>query len=239
MASLAVAASASAGDSWPTFLPPPSRYSPDEVAAVEKAWKAPTLHRSITGPPAPMPFEAYLALVDAPELTAAAARHLRIAQYEIRKIGPDWYEADDHDGSHGFYRVLVRQDGRRVTMSWGSRHGPLLGTIRGSALTLLEFEAHGDQTLQRLETYVVIDNLIAARLARLLLATFGPVADRKLAHGFEVTARVAAWATERPGEFCAWVAQQPVDSDRRHHLLASLAACRDDRGHPVASSPAR
>ena len=235
VAPILLAASGVGHVTWPVFLPPPATYSPAEVSAVQRAWEAPTLHRAVEGPPAPMPLASYLALVDAPDLTAAAARHLGIAQYDVRKIGPDWYEAADDDGAHGVYRVLVREGNRRVTLSWGSRHGALLGTISGSALTVMQFEARGNQTRQRLDTYVVIDNVVAAGLARVLVGAFGHVADRKLVHGFAVTAKVAAWASERPEEFCAWADTQPSDGEQRERLLATLPACADRDGQPARS----
>lgn len=69
-------------------------------------------------------------------LAAAAARHLGLAQYEVRRIDAQVYEADDHRGARGGYRVLVRQPGRHVILSWGRHTGGLLGTIRGQALTV-------------------------------------------------------------------------------------------------------
>ena len=220
-----LAVSATAAD-WPEFLPPPETLAPDEVSAIRKVWTAPTLHRRVSGPPAPMPLPSYLALIDSPELTAAAVRHLGVGHYDVREIGPDWYAADDHDGSRGVYHMLVRGDGRRVTLSWGSRQSALLGTVSGSALTVLTFAAEGDRTLQQLDTYVVIDNTVAAGLARALVAVFGHIADRKLAHGFEMTAKVAAWARERPDQFCAWLVAQPL------HTSSQLCSEED---HPVAS----
>lgn len=238
LAPLVLAASVT-GAAWPDFLAPPAAYSTTEVATVRRAWLSPTLHRGVEGPPAPMPLASYLALVDAPDVTAAAARHLGLAQYEVRMIGPDRYEADDHDGAHGVYRVIERRDGppvaMRVTLSWGRRRGPLLGTISGSALTVMEFEAHGGQTLQRLDTYVVIDNAVVARLARWLVAVFGHLADAKLAHGFAVSAGVAAWARERPDEFCAWLATQPLDPGRRERLHALLGGCVTGAPQPARS----
>jgi len=210
---------------WPSFLAPADTFSPSEAWTIEHTWSDPTLHRSVEGPRAPMPLAAYLALVDTPDLTASAARHLGLARYEVHPLGAGWYEADDHEGAHGVYHVLVREDGRRVTLSWGRRSGSLLGTIGGSALTVMHFEADGEDTRQRLETFVVIDNAVAAGLARTLIAIFGNIADRKLAHGFAVTAKVAAWAREHPDDFCAWLAAEPVDDDRRDHLRAGLHEC--------------
>jgi hypothetical protein len=229
---LTVAVSAAAS-TWPGFLPSRATYTPKEVSTIERAWTAPTVHRTVEGPPAPLPLASYLLLIDAPEFTAAAARQLGLARYEVHEIAPDWYAADDHGGSRGIYRMLVRHDGRRVTLSWGTRTGPLIGTVSGSALTVLEFSADGDRTRQRIETYVVIDNAVAAGVARALVAVFGRVADRLLTQGFTVTAKVAAWARDHPDEFCAWAAAHPADLARDHADAGAPRLCRDR--HPVTS----
>jgi hypothetical protein len=203
---------------WPRFLPPPADLAPEIVSSVERVWGDRTLTRTVEGDPAPVPLDLYLALVDAPDVTAAAARHLGLARYEVHVIAPGWYRADDHVGARGLYRVLVREDGRRVILSWGSHSGWVLGTVRGTALSVMDFEALGHRTAPRLTAYVRIDNTVAARLARLLLAAFGGVVDRKLTEGFGVTAKVGEWALEHPAEFCEWMARAPLPPGRRAAL---------------------
>src|SRR2546425_9672843 len=70
-----------------------------------------------------------------------------------------------------------------------------------------------------------IDQPVAAALARLLITVFGRFADRKLAEGFAVTARVAEWAFEQPREFCQWVAHEPLPAFRRERILAVVPGC--------------
>jgi hypothetical protein len=167
----------------------------------------------------------YAAFVDAPEVTVAAARALQIANYEVRPLGPDWYAADDHDGARGEYRVLLREGGRRVILSWGEHSSIFLGTIRGSALTVLDLAPQDAGVDQALTAFIRIDHRVAAALARILVVLFGSVADRKLMEGFEVAAQVAEWGTERPREFCAWLAGQPLPAERREPLLRHFPAC--------------
>ena len=50
------------------------------------------------------------------------------------------------------------------------------------------------------------------------------LADAKLTAGFGITARVAAWALERPDEFCAWLAGSSVAPARRRPLLEAVEA---------------
>jgi hypothetical protein len=214
-----VEASASA---WPPFLPDPADLPPNVVRDVERVWRDPTLSRTVKGRPARVPFELYTAFVDMPEVTAAAARHLELADYTVKRLDNETYQADDHDGARGRYRVLVRTPRRRVILSWGRHTGRVLGSIGGSALTVLDLTERDGAVDQQLTAYVLIDNAVAARLARLLVPVFGGLADRKLAEGFAVTAQVAEWAVNRPAEFQAWVERQPLPRERRQVVLRAL-----------------
>jgi len=234
--SVLLAAASVTATSWPPFLPPASRFAEPVVNDVESAFGAATLTRTVQAEPAPVPLRDYLAFVDAPDLTAAAARHLGLARYEVQMLGPDVYRADDHDGNRGSYRVLVRDGGRRVILSRGSHSGWIIGTIRGRALSMLDFEARDEQTTQTIRAWVRIDNAAAAALARALAPLFGGLMDRKLTEGFRVTARVAEWAREHPAEFCDWLEQEPALAERRADLPAGLPTCTTaSAGQPAVS----
>ncbi len=223
---LILTAASNSGRDWPPFLPGREAFSPAIVDGIERVWTDPTLVRRVQGPSAHVPADLYAAFVDAPDVTAAAARLLKLAEYEVRVVERDWYVADDHTGARGLYHVLLREPGRRVILSWGEHSGSILGTIGGSALSVLEFEEHDGAIEQRIEAYVRIENRAAAVLARLLIPLFGGVADRKLTEGFAVTAKVARWAVERPAEFCRWLRADPLPPERRERLLGLIADCR-------------
>src|SRR5262249_21779211 len=159
---LAVAAAASDRPDWPPFVPPRSSLSAGVVSSIERVWRAPTLTRTVQGEPAPVPLKIYDAFLDSPDVTAAAARQLKLARYQVRMMGGGWYEADDGQGAHGIYRVRVRTPERHVILSWGHHSGAILGTISGTALTVLEFEDRDHQVSQKLTTYVLIENRVAA-----------------------------------------------------------------------------
>ena len=214
---------------WPQFLVSRDGFPPDVVSAVEHVWNEPTLRRTVQGPPARAPFDVYLAFVDTPDVTAAAARFRKLARYEVEPLDGDRYVADDRDGARGMYRVLVREPNRRVMVSWGQHSGRILGTISGSALTVLDLTPRDDAVEQTLTAYVRIDHRVAAVIARLLIPLFGYLADRKLVEGIGVSAAVAEWAVERPAEFCAWLAQEPLHPERRARILAALPACEGQR----------
>lgn len=216
---------------WPPFLPPPARYATDLVAAIEQIWQEPTIVRRVRGRPARVPLEVYVAFVDAPEVTAAAARFLRLAAYEVEALGGDWFRATDHDGARGTYVVLARFPTRRVMLSWGEHTGRLLGTISGGALTVLEFEAGPGVVEQQVEAWVRIDQAFAAALARVLMPIFGHLADRKLIEGAAVAAQVAEWAVGNPEAFCEWLSGTPQRT-AREQLATVLPACRG-QGEPA------
>lgn len=225
MVPLALGVAATADSGWPDFLAPPASWSPGIAAAVERIWSAPTLHRSVAGPSAPMPVTRYLTLVDLPDVTAAAARHLGLDSPEVRWLGEDWYEADDRAGARGVYRVLSRDPQRRVILSWGHHTSRFLGTVGGSALSVLTFGDRDGQTSQRIDAYVHIDERAAAALARALIRLFGWVADRKLAEGFDVSVRIARWIEDDPGGFCRWLAHADIPEERRRIAGAAAGEC--------------
>ncbi len=238
---VAGAARGETAERWPPFLPPAATLPAAIAAGVEQAWTRPTILRHVDGEAAHAPIDLYAALIDAPEVTAAAARHLGVARYDVRRRGPDRYEVDDGAGAHGEYHVLVRERTRRVMFSRGRHVGRVLGTITGVALTDLRFDGHAGEVRQRLTAWVVIDNRVAALFARLFIPFFGQVADRKLQEAFRAAARVAEWAVSRPAEFCPWLRGESSLSEARQPVLAgarcgSVGNFRLDSSSPGAVS---
>ena len=222
---LATGASGAPARPWPPLLGSREAFPPDVSAAVERVWIEPTLSRTVNGRAARVPFDVYVAFVDTPEVTAAAARFRKLGSYEIQALDDDRYRGNDGDGARGIAQVLRREPRRLVLLSRGEHTGPILGTIRGSALTVLDLEPREGVVNPRLTAYVYIDNRVAAALARVLIATFGSLADRRLGEGLRVTAEVAEWAVDRSGGFCEWLAREPLPPARRDRILAALPSC--------------
>lgn len=221
---LTVTSPASVPGSWPPFLHARDAYPPQIADAVRRLWLDATFTRTVTADAGPVPLPFYLRFVDAPDVAAAAARHLRLTTYEVKVRGDDSYEAAG-GGARGVYRVLMRDGGRRVVLSWGTHRGSILGTIGGSALTQLEFGDTADgRVTQRLVVNAIIDNGVLASLTRPFLLLFGKFVDRKLTEAFQTTATAAAWAHGNPGDFCAWL-DRTVTGDRRAELLDVFDEC--------------
>ena len=93
------------------------------------------------GRSARVPLHVYVAFLDTPEVTAAAAHFRKLGSYEIRALDDDHYLASDGDGARGSALVLRREPRRVVMLSRGEHTSPFLGTISGSALTVLDLES--------------------------------------------------------------------------------------------------
>jgi len=223
---LATAANGTAAKPWPSLLGSREAFPPEVSAAVERVWSEPTLSRTVNGPSARVPLNVYVAFVDAPEVTAAAARFRKITRsYEVRALDDDRFWGDDGDGARGLAQVLRREPRRRVFLSQGEHSSSFLGTISGSALTVLDLESRRDTVDPRLTAYVHIDDRVAATLARLLVPTLGFIADRKLGEGLRLTTAVAEWAVDRSGGFCDWLAREAVPPVQRDRVLVALPTC--------------
>lgn len=215
---------------FPPFLIEPERFPAEVREEVASVWRDHTLTRVVSGEPARVPLELFQLFVDTPEVTTAASRHLGLGKQRVRRIGSDLYEADDGEGAVGTYRVLLRQPHRRILLTRGSHESFILGRITGATLTLLTFapESGHDgrpRIAQRVETFVRIDNPVAAFVARAVFAIFSGYADRKVAEAFNVTVRVSAWAYENAGEFCRWLAGAPELARYRAEFAPVLAPC--------------
>lgn len=218
------------GEEFPPFLTGADEFPPDVRAEIVSVWNGYTLTRVVDGRPAQAPLEIYRLFVDYPDVTAAASRHLGLAKYRVEALGPDRFAADDGEGAKGTYRVLAQDERRRILLTRGSHDGRILGRIGGVSLTILSFELRagadgGPEVAQRVETFVRIDNPVAAFFARLLLPLFSGYADRKVAETFNVTARVSEWAAREPAVFCAWLASTDGLPPRRAAFSSVIPSC--------------
>jgi len=221
---------AQAADEFPPFLSRAGEFPPDVRAGIIRVWNEYTFTRVVDGRPARAPLEIYRLFVDHPDVTAAASRHLGVAKYRVRPLGPDQFAAEDGEGTTGTYHVLLKQAHRRVILSRGRHEGRVL-RVSGASLTILSFEprtgADGlPEVAQRVETFVHIENRVAAFFARVLLPLFSGYADRKIAETFNVTAAVSEWAAGTPAVFCAWLASPDGPPARPEAFAAAFPACR-------------
>src|SRR5207249_2586469 len=117
MLALATGASGAPAQLWPPVLGSREGYPPDVSAAVERVWSDPTLSRTVRGRAAHVPLDVYVAFLDTPDVTAAAARFRGLGRYEIRALDDGHYLASDGVGARGSAQVLRRQPRRVVVLS--------------------------------------------------------------------------------------------------------------------------
>ena len=115
---LATGTSGAPAGPWPALLGSREAFPPDVSAAVGRAWIEPTLSRTVKGRSARVPFNVYLAFLDTPEVTAAAARFRKLGSYEIQALDDDRYWASDGDGARGIAQVLRSRARRRGCARW-------------------------------------------------------------------------------------------------------------------------
>lgn len=148
----------------------------------------------------------YRFLLDHPDFAASVARALRLGEYRVAPL-EDGYWGDDNRGATGRIRVLYADDHRRLYHLEGRYQRPLLPTIEGQILLLLEFhheedEAGGTVVDQSLTGHVLIDTPIVGALAQALGTFSRPLveraAERKVRRFFRTVARVSRWAYDQP-----------------------------------------
>jgi hypothetical protein len=203
---------------WPPFLPP--RAAVPEAARVERIWTGETFRRTLTPPPVDVPLALYAALIDAPDVVAAAARRLGVATENVTSLGDGSWEVRSEKGSRAVYRVLASDPDRRVVLSHG--HVKVLGlAIPGAVLGVLELRDRTTSVDQRLTVHARVENAAWALVAKCLLALLPSLADAELSRGFRITAAVATWAGRDRAGFCAWLGSSGSTSPR----IATAAGC--------------
>jgi len=210
---------------WPPFLPHSADKRTDD--AVEEIWKKRTFERKLSPAPVGVPMDLYVALINAPEVVAAAANHLQMTAATLTIVADRTYEWRSPDGSQAMLRVLLSEPAQQVTLSQGQLavHGL---TVRGSVLGNLKLSSGEGGVHSELATYVRIDNVILAWLTKALLALMPKTIDAELSKGFEITGAVARWVWQAPEEFCQWQ-ETARFAPERVKLIADAARCSGAR----------
>jgi hypothetical protein len=225
----AVAGAETPREGLPPYIREPERLPVSTRAEIAAIWNGRTLSRTAHGEPARVPLDLYRLFLDTPEVTTSAGRYLGVGHYRAVRTGPDVFDVEDGEGARGDYRVVLRTPTERLIVARARRTVRLVGEVRGVTVTLLtlvpDVDAGRPRVLQRLDSAVRIEHRVVAVIARVLVPLFPQYADRKIGEVFAIATRVAAWAAERPQEFCAWLATEPDAPRHRATFAAALPAC--------------
>lgn len=168
----------------------------------------------------------FVYLLDHPDVAAAAARALKVANYQVQRRADGTYWGDDTRGAKGIVEVVYADPGKRVVHAQGTYDTAWLPTIHARILLVLDFthrhgaDGHAYATTD-ITGYLRVDNRFLDALARLVGPIVVGAVDRKVARTAGIAAKVSERAYDDPAGFLEALRALP-DFDRTH--LAAVAA---------------
>lgn len=152
-------------------------------------------------------------LIEHPDFAADVARLLREGRYRVRRT-PVGFEADDGRGAHGFLRSLYADGDRRVFYLEGRYDPPLLPSIAGRLVLVLDTShttaPDGESYAEmRVAGYLRLDNALAEVLASVARSFSEAMVERKVKRFFRHVARVSRRAYDDPEGLAEELARRP------------------------------
>jgi hypothetical protein len=200
---------------WPPFLPASAELR--NAALVEDVWAHRTFERHLNAPPLHVPIVAYVALIDSPDILAAAARFRGLTDETAEEAGGGDFELRSPDGSRASYRVIWSEPNRRVILSRGSR--VVFGlAVSAAVLGVLTVSNAQGPIQQDLRVVVQMDNPVLSLLTRAVRLILPSIADKELLRGFQLAHEVAEWAWWDRQGFCRWLHDSAVSGKRAQEV---------------------
>jgi len=175
----------------------------------------------------------YEFLLAHPDITASLARALGAASYRVSRDGEDGYRGEDGKGAKGRFVLVERGEGRRVYFAQGTYDKPLLPTIAGRMVLVLEYrtDGPGDAGVEnRVQGFIRIDTPIVGTLAKIARPLVRRAVEKKVHHLFEKVARLLDAASADPSEALRRLAEKdpppPQELDALLNLLEAERARR-------------
>jgi len=170
------------------------------------------------------------------DFAAAAARALRVANYQVRSRGDGTYWGDDTRGAKGVFETVYADPHKRVVHAQGTYDGRWLPTIHARIVLIVDFEhqhAPDGRSYAKFDVkgYLCVDNRFLDALARLVGPIVVGAVDRKVARTAGVVAKVSERAHDDPAGFLETLRSFPGIAPA--HLVAVAALL----GHPSAATP--
>ena len=193
---LVIAAGAGSPMAWPPEIPA------DERAKLERVTDRATVSTRFAGPPFPARREVFEYLLDHPEFATHVTRALRIGRYRIWRTSEGLF-LDDGWGARGHFVVVHAVNGLRVLHAWGEYDQPLVPSINGEAVAVIEYaDAPSGDGKNHLVTvisgFVRIDNRMLAAAVKLAAPVARAKAELEARRLTGVFARVSRAIDENP-----------------------------------------
>jgi hypothetical protein len=212
VALVAVLAAARAGADGPAaaFL---AELPAGERQALARLVDAPDVGTRVEAEPFLARWDLFEYLLDHPEFASHVARSVRAARYRIWST-PAGLQLDDGWGVTGQFRVVHTSNGTRIYHARGEYRPALLPTIRGEAMTMIEYALSPGpegRTLVRpaVSGFVRLDSRLAALFLKVASRAAQRKADREARQLMKVFARVSRALDEQPAKVWAELSQRP------------------------------
>lgn len=158
--------------------------------------------------------EAFEFLLDHPDFAADVARLLREGKYRLRRVG-EVYEADDGRGARGWLRPVFAAPGRRLFHLEGRYDPPLLPSLSGRLVILLDSQhVEGPDGVtycaMRVAGFLKLDSTLTEVLARVSRSFSEAQVDRRVRRFFRHVAAVSRRAYDDPEGLAALLAGHPA-----------------------------
>lgn len=192
---------------------------------VRETRERPLLAHTVSGLKVDASLTLYEFLLTRPDLTAALARALGQAKYRVSPDGENGFRGDDGKGAKGYFVLVEQGEGRRVFFARGTYDKPLLPTIAGRMVLILEYgpNAPGAPALEtRVQGFVRIDTPIVGTLARIGRPLVRRAMEKKVRHLFEKVARLLDAAAADPSEALRRLAEDGSHAPEDLELLRRL-----------------
>ncbi len=163
----------------------------------------PVLAHTVSGLRVKSGLPLYEFLLAHPDITAALGRALGAATYQVSPDGENGYRGDDGKGAQGHFMLVEQGEGRRVFFARGTYKKPLVPTIAGRMVLVLEYRtdgAGGARIETRVQGFVQIDTPIVGTLAKIARPLVKRSLDRKVQNLFQKVDRLVEAALANPSE---------------------------------------
>jgi hypothetical protein len=175
--------------------------------------------------------EVYDYLIQHMDFAADVARMLRVGKYRIRRTSAG-FEADDGHGAHGFLKPLYDDGDRRVFYLHGYYDPPILPSIAGRLVLVLETSytqaPDGENYAEmRVAGYLRLDSVLAEVIATVAQSFSEEMVQKKVKRFFRDVARVSRRAYDDPEGLLEELARRPeFDAERVAEFRRVLLAHR-------------
>jgi hypothetical protein len=182
----------------------------------------------------------FLYFLDHPDVAAAAARALGVANYQVQRRSDGTYWGDDTRGAKGIVEVVYADPRKRVVHAQGTYDTKWLPTIHARIVLVLDFEHHQGADGHAYATsdvtgYLRVDNRFLDALARLVGPIVVGAVDRKVARTAGIAAKVSERAYDDPAGFLEALRKLP-DLDQTHLTAVAARLGNTDGSRPDTST---